>query len=71
METVSLPAFALVGAAACRPPGAEAALKFFVASVVATAFSLLGISLVYGATGSVLAGPVPRRSPQTGQRSPR
>ena len=33
--------------------GAEAALKFFIASVVATAFTLLGISLVYGATGSV------------------
>ena len=33
-------------------------IVFIVASVVATAFSLLGISLVYGATGSVLAGPV-------------
>ena len=58
METVSLPAFALVAIRRADRRGAEAALKFFVASVVATAFSLLGISLVYGATGSVLAGPV-------------
>ena len=58
METVSLPAFALVALRRADRRGAEAALKFFVASVVATAFSLLGISLVYGATGSVLAGSV-------------
>ncbi|MFY9914273.1 MAG: NADH-quinone oxidoreductase subunit N [Nocardioidaceae bacterium] len=58
METVSLPAFALVGLRRVDRRGAEAALKFFIASVVATALSLLGISLVYGATGSVAAGPV-------------
>lgn len=58
METVTLPAFALVALRRADRRGAEAALKFFVASVVATAFSLLGISLVYGATGSVAAGPV-------------
>jgi NADH-quinone oxidoreductase subunit N len=57
VETVSLPAFALVGLRRDRR-GAEAALKFFLVSVVATAFSLLGISMVYGATGSVVAGPV-------------
>ena len=39
METVSLPAFALVALRRADRPGAEAALKFFVASVVATAFS--------------------------------
>ncbi len=58
METVSLPAFALVGLRRHDRHGAEAALKFFIASVVATAFTLLGISMVYGATGSVAAGPV-------------
>lgn len=57
IETVSLPAFALVALRADRR-GAEAGLKFFLVSVVATAFSLLGISMVYGATGSVVAGPV-------------
>jgi NADH-quinone oxidoreductase subunit N len=54
IETVSLPAFALVGLRR-DARGAEAALKFFLVSVVATAFSLLGISMVYGATGSVVA----------------
>lgn len=58
METVSLPAFALVGLRSDHRLGSEAALKFFVASVTATAITLLGISLVYGATGSVAAGSV-------------
>jgi NADH-quinone oxidoreductase subunit N len=57
VETVSLPAFAMVALRRDRR-GAEAALKFFLVSVVATAFTLLGISLVYGATGTVVAGPV-------------
>jgi NADH-quinone oxidoreductase subunit N len=57
METVTLPAFALVGLRR-RRAGGEAALKFFIASVVATAFTLLGISMVYGATGSVAAASV-------------
>lgn len=57
IETVSLPAFAMVGLRRDRR-GAEAALKFFLVSVVATAFTLLGIAMVYGATGSVVAGPV-------------
>jgi NADH-quinone oxidoreductase subunit N len=57
VETVSLPAFALVALRRDRR-GAEAALKFFLVSVVATGFTLLGISLVYGATGSVVAGSV-------------
>jgi NADH-quinone oxidoreductase subunit N len=57
IETVSLPAFAMVGLRGDRR-GAEAAMKFFLVSVVATAFTLLGISMVYGATGSVVAIPV-------------
>lgn len=59
IETVSLPVFAAV-ALRRDAAGAEAALKFFLVSVVATAFSLLGIALVYGATGSVVAGPIAR-----------
>lgn len=57
IETVSLPVFAAVGLRR-DPRGAEAALKFFLVSVVATAFSLLGIAMVYGATGSVIAARV-------------
>lgn len=59
IELVTLPTFALVGLRR-DGRGGEAALKIFLVSVVATAFSLLGIAMVYGATGSVLAGPVAR-----------
>jgi NADH-quinone oxidoreductase subunit N len=53
LEVVSLPAFALVGLRRGDPRSAEAAVKFFLVSVVSTAVTLMGISLVYGGTGSV------------------
>jgi len=56
LETLSLPAYALVGFGKRRSgeiSGAEAALKFFLMSVASTAIMLFGISLVYGVTGSV------------------
>ncbi|GAA2231023.1 NADH-quinone oxidoreductase subunit N [Kitasatospora cystarginea] len=52
LEVASLPAFALV-ALRRDGRGAEAALKFFLSSVTATAVMLLGISFVYAATGSL------------------
>jgi NADH-quinone oxidoreductase subunit N len=51
LETLSLPAFALVGFG--RRAGGEAALKFFLMSIGSTAVMLFGISLVYGSTSSV------------------
>ncbi|HET7326709.1 MAG TPA: NADH-quinone oxidoreductase subunit N [Nocardioidaceae bacterium] len=56
LELVSLPAFALVGLKRGDRRSAEAALKFFLVSVVATAVMLYGISLVYGVTGSMHVG---------------
>jgi NADH-quinone oxidoreductase subunit N len=53
LETLSLPAFALVGLRAHDRRGAESAVKFFLVSVVSTAVTLMGISLIYGAVGSV------------------
>ncbi len=53
LEVVSLPAYALVGLRRGDGRGAEAALKFFLVSVVSTAVTLYGVSLVYGATGAV------------------
>jgi NADH-quinone oxidoreductase subunit N len=53
LEVVSLPAFAMAGLKRGDRRSAEAALKFFLVSVVSTAFTLLGISFVYGATGSM------------------
>ncbi|MFJ6214312.1 NADH-quinone oxidoreductase subunit N [Streptomyces sp. NPDC092296] len=52
LEVVSLPAFALVGLRRDRL-GGEAALKFFLSSVTATAVMLLGVSFVYAAGGSI------------------
>jgi NADH-quinone oxidoreductase subunit N len=53
LEVVSLPAFALVGLRRRDRRDAEAALTFFVVSVVAVAVMIYGVSLVYGATGAL------------------
>ena len=56
LEVVSLPAFVLVGLRRGDSRGTEAALKFFLFSVVSTAFTVYGMALVYGATGSIELG---------------
>jgi NADH-quinone oxidoreductase subunit N len=53
LEVVSLPAFAMAGLRRGDTRAAEAAVKFFLVSVVSTAVMLMGVSLLYGATGSV------------------
>ncbi|EDY50927.1 NADH-quinone oxidoreductase subunit N [Streptomyces clavuligerus] len=53
LEVASLPAFALVGLRRGDRLSSEAALKFFLSSVTATAVTLLGVSFVYAATGSL------------------
>ncbi|MEV8549710.1 NADH-quinone oxidoreductase subunit N [Streptomyces glaucescens] len=53
LEVASLPAFALVGLRQGDRRSSEAALKFFLSSVTATAVSLMGVSFVYAATGSL------------------
>ncbi|MBY8878108.1 NADH-quinone oxidoreductase subunit N [Actinacidiphila acidipaludis] len=53
LEVTTLPAFALVALRRGDRLAGEAALKFFLTSVTATAVSLLGISFVYAATGTV------------------
>ncbi|WP_424212305.1 NADH-quinone oxidoreductase subunit N [Streptomyces sp. BI20] len=53
LEVASLPAFALVGLRRGSRLSAEAALKFFLTSVTATAVTLLGVSFVYATTGAV------------------
>ncbi|MFF2043845.1 NADH-quinone oxidoreductase subunit N [Kitasatospora sp. NPDC058170] len=57
LEVASLPAFALV-ALRRDGRGAEAALKFFLSSVTATAVMLLGVGFVYAASGSLHLGAV-------------
>ncbi|WP_327354128.1 NADH-quinone oxidoreductase subunit N [Streptomyces sp. NBC_01304] len=53
LEVASLPAFALVGLKRGDRRSSEAALKFFLSSVTATAVTLLGVSFVYASTGSL------------------
>ncbi|MEU5430968.1 NADH-quinone oxidoreductase subunit N [Streptomyces olivoreticuli] len=53
LEVASLPAFALVGLRRDDSRSSEAALKFFLSSVTATAVMLLGVSFVYASTGTL------------------
>ncbi|MGW4199777.1 NADH-quinone oxidoreductase subunit N [Streptomyces sp. NPDC004726] len=53
LEVASLPAFALVGLRRGDRLSSEAALKFFLSSVTATAVTLLGVSFVYASTGTL------------------
>ncbi|MFE7896506.1 NADH-quinone oxidoreductase subunit N [Streptomyces sp. NPDC057424] len=53
LEVASLPAFALVGLRYGDRKSSEAALKFFLSSVTATAVSLMGVSFVYATTGTL------------------
>lgn len=53
LEVATLPAFALVGLKRGDRLSSEAALKFFLSSVTATAVMLLGVSFVYATTGTL------------------
>lgn len=53
LEVATLPVFALVGLGRGHRLSSEAALKFFLSSVTATAVMLLGVSFVYATTGSL------------------
>jgi NADH-quinone oxidoreductase subunit N len=73
LELVSLPGFALVGLRRQSLRSSEAALTFFLVSVISVAVMLYGVSLVYGGTGSLylneiasaLADPATRENPAT------
>ena len=53
LELVSAPAFLLSGLRKRDPRSNEAALKFFLISVLSTAVMLYGMSLIYGVTGTI------------------
>lgn len=53
VEVVTLPTFVLVGLRRDDPRASEAAVTFFLVSVVSSAVTLYGIALVYGATGEL------------------
>ncbi|MCG0066092.1 NADH-quinone oxidoreductase subunit N [Streptomyces tricolor] len=64
LEVASLPAFALVGIRHGDERSSEAALKFFLSSVTATAVSLMGISFLYASTGTLYLTQLAQRLPQ-------
>lgn len=53
LETLTLPTYVLVGLRRRDRRSAEAAVKYLLVSVTASAVMLLGMALVYGLTGSV------------------
>lgn len=53
LETLSLALYAMVACERDAPLGAEAAIKYFVLGAIASGSLLYGISLIYGATGSL------------------
>lgn len=53
LEVLSLPVYALAGLRRGDRRASEAALTFFLISVVSSAVTLLGIALLYGLTGSL------------------
>lgn len=53
LETLTLPLYILVGLRRRAVASADAAVTFFVVSVVATAVTLLGVALLYAITGMV------------------
>ncbi len=53
LETLTLPTYALVGLRRRSRVGAEAAVKYLLVSVTASALTLLGIAFAYGLTGTV------------------
>ncbi|MFC0007172.1 NADH-quinone oxidoreductase subunit N [Micromonospora siamensis] len=56
LETLTLPLYVLVGLRRGSVASAEAAVTFFVVSVVATTLTLLGAALLYAVTGGVHLG---------------
>lgn len=53
LEIMSIPVYTLVLLAFNRPESAEAALKYLILGGTATALFLMGVSLLYGGTGSL------------------
>ncbi len=56
LELMSLPVYVLVLLAYQRPQSAEAALKYLVLGGTSTAMFLMGVSLLYGSTGTLDIG---------------
>lgn len=69
LELISLPAFVLAGIRKNDLRSNEAAMKFFLFSVLSTALMLFGMSLLYGITGSTSLAGISRGLAAAGSRA--
>ena len=58
LELLALSLYAMVAFDRDSPAGSEAAMKYFILGAVASGMLLYGISMIYGATGSLIFGEV-------------
>src|SRR5690606_33341596 len=54
IEILSIPLYALAGAAKHKMKSTEAAVKYFLMGAFSTGIMLMGVTLIYGASGSFL-----------------
>jgi NADH-quinone oxidoreductase subunit N len=66
VEGMCLPLYVLAGLDRHRRTSSEAALKFHLLGTFASAFSLFGIALIYGATGATGFAAIQRSLPESG-----
>jgi NADH-quinone oxidoreductase subunit N len=66
LELVTAPAWLMAGLRKRDPRSNEASLKFFLIGILSTAVMLYGMSLVYGATGSLRLGEIARSLSEQG-----
>ena len=66
LETLSIPAYLLAGWRKRDSKSNEAALKYYLLGVVASAIMMYGMSLVYGVTGSTILADIGTKMPTLG-----
>ena len=69
LELQALAAYGLVAMDRDNPRSSEAAIKYFVLGSLASGLLLYGMSMVYGATGSLMLGEIHAASASTGDRT--
>lgn len=69
LELLALSSYGLVGMDRDNPRSAEAAMKYFVLGSMASGILLYGMSMVYGATGSLQLGEIHAAAAATGDRT--
>ena len=69
LELLALSSYGLVGMDRDNPRSAEAAMKYFVLGSLASGMLLYGMSMVYGATGSLQLGEIHAAAASVGDRT--